>query len=148
MSGPGTLDASLSPETAPALRRQFALPDEDVEYLEALGLPWETILVGAVCWVLVHTFPLPSGFTSAKVTIAVRIVANYPGAALDMIYVFPPLSRADGKAIPSLSAFALDGKTFQQWSRHYTATNPWRVGIHTLGSHMHAAEEWLARAVV
>lgn len=147
MNSISAIDPNLSAGTASVLRRQFALPEEDVEYLDALGLSWETIIEGQVGWVLIHAFPLPSGFNQSKVTLAIRIVANYPGAALDMIYVSPPLARSDGKAIGALSPFSLDGKVFQQWSRHYTAANPWRVGIDSLGTHVHAAEEWLARAV-
>ena len=58
-----------------------------------------------------------------------RVVAGYPAAALDMIYLHPPLQRSDGQAIPAVSTCLLDGTTYQQWSRHYTPANPWRIGF-------------------
>lgn len=134
--------------TAPpaANRRQFALPEEDVEALDRTGCEWETILSGGARWLIVHGWPVPDGLSVPVVSAAVRIVEGYPAAALDMIYISPPLHRLDGRAIPALSDILLDGKTYQQWSRHYTAANPWRVGTDSVVTHLKAAEEWLKRA--
>jgi hypothetical protein len=40
---------------------------------------------------------------------------------------------------------SLDGKSFQRWSRHRTAENPWRIGRDNLGTHIILVEDWLAR---
>ncbi len=140
------MTASLSREPSPPPRREFQLPEDDVAALDALGYWWETIVFAGVRWLLVHDWPAPAEFTATRVIAAIRIVPGYPAAALDMIYLHPPLQRRDGKPIAGLSDFLLDGRTYQQWSRHYTATNPWRVGEDDVCAHLRAAEEWLCRA--
>jgi hypothetical protein len=35
------------------MRRQFQLPNEDMRFLDSLGLPWETILQGSERWVVI-----------------------------------------------------------------------------------------------
>jgi hypothetical protein len=141
----------------PALRREFDLPEEDEEYLEARGLPWETavIMEGGTrsLWLFIHDFPLPPGYSSKQdpgstplnTAIAGIRVTGYPGGALDMVYFHPPLRRTDGRPIPNLGDLMLDGKAFQQWSRHYTAANRFRIGIDNIGTHLSLVEEWLYR---
>jgi hypothetical protein len=141
----------------PTLRRDFDLPEEDEEYLEALGLPWETAVLteggSRALWLFIHDFPLPTGYSPKheqgsvaleRATAGVR-VTGYPGGALDMVYFHPPLRRTDGRDIPNLGDLTLDGRLFQQWSRHYTPTNPFRVGIDNIGTHLGLVEEWLSR---
>ena len=53
-------------------RRQFALPSQDQEFLEAYGLPWEALVEGSQ-WVLIHDFPTHAGYNHERVSIAVRI---------------------------------------------------------------------------
>jgi hypothetical protein len=127
-------------------RREFCLPEEDVAWLDSTGYCWETIVASGVRWLLVHDWPVPTGFTAGRVIVAIRIVAGYPAAALDMIYLNPPIQRRDGAAVPGLSDLLLDGATYQQWSRHYTAANSWRIGLDDVSSHLRAAEEWLRLA--
>lgn len=142
------------------LRRQFDLPEEDEDAVATLGLAWETVVVrdggGEALWLLVHEYPVPNGFvceTSAgllpadHVLVGVR-VTGYPGGKLDMAYFYPPLRRADGKAIPSVGDLAVDGKAMQQWSRHYSAANPFRVGVDTIGTHLRVMDEWLQRELL
>jgi hypothetical protein len=139
------------------LRREFELPEDDVEALEARGLEWETVILTEggrrTPWILIREYRIPPGYVArdmpaadaiATVTAGVRLV-GYPGGALDMIYVHPPLRRADGRPIRNLSDVQLDGRTFQQWSRHYTNANPFRVGLDTLVSHLSLADEWFTR---
>ncbi len=140
---------TASPDRLPqaaALRREFLLPEDDVAGLNALGYRWETIIASGGSWLLVHDWPIPPGFTATHVTAAIRIVSGYPAAALDMIYLHPPIRRSDGRPIPAVSDCLLDGTTYQQWSRHYTPANPWRIGLDDVVSHLRAAEEWLRRA--
>ena len=131
---------------ASKLRRQFALPPEDVESLDASGLPWEAIVDNGVQWVLVHSWPIPPGYEVETAAVAVRIVPGYPTAQLDMVYLHPGLVRTDKKTIAALTPFTVDGRTFQQWSRHYTAQNPWRPDLDSVTTHLHAAEEWIRSA--
>ena len=126
-------------------RRQFDLLPEDEKFLEELGLPWETIVDGSR-WAIIHDFPTHEGYNVEKVTAAIRMETGYPAAALDMVYLHPPLARKDGKPIGATQASqALDGKQFQRWSRHRTAANPWRAGFDNLGTHICLVEDWLAR---
>lgn len=129
-----------------SVRREFALPEDDQEFLDGLNLRWELVLDGGVQWLLLYEFPLPPGFNVQSVTMAIRIIPGYPAAALDMVYVSPPLGRVDGKPIPALSLCSIVGSQFQQWSRHYTAVHPWRPNIDSIASHIRAAEEWFKKA--
>ena len=79
-------------------------------------------------------------------TAAIRIETGYPKAALDMVYFHPAITRKDSKPIGATQATqAIDGKTFQRWSRHYTKENPWVIGEHSLETHIWAIEDWLMR---
>ncbi|MDP3746635.1 MAG: E2/UBC family protein [Phenylobacterium sp.] len=120
------------------MRREFELGPEDVRALDALGLTWETVRDGGVRWILIHDHPIPAGFSHLTACAAIRI-DTYPPGIIDMVYFYPPLARSDGKAINNLSVLQIDGKAFQQWSRHYG----WRSGIDTLCSHLRRVRAWL-----
>jgi hypothetical protein len=128
------------------MRREFVLPERDVLHLNSLGLPWETIgspqRGGA--HVLVHQFPVPAGYTVPTTTVALRIEPLYPDVQIDMAYFYPALSRADGRAVNTITAESIDGQTFQRWSRHRTSENPWRPGIDCLATHLGQVEHWLS----
>lgn len=127
------------------LRRQFDLLPQDREFLEDYGLEWETIVDGSQ-WVLIHDFPTHEGYNQLRVTAAIRIETGYPNTQLNMVYFFPPLAREDGKPIGATRATqAIDGKTFQRWSRHRTTQNPWNAGSDYLETHVILVEDWLAR---
>ena len=122
------------------MRRQFKLPDEDEEYLNSLGLAWETVMEGTCPWILIHLYPVPAGYTHRTATAAARVL-GYPPGMIDMVYFHPELARADGKPINATSAMQLDRKPFQQWSRHY----PWNSAEDTLATHMVRVVAWLGR---
>jgi len=127
------------------VRRQFSLPEADEASLAARRLPWETLIEAGVRWLIVHDFPVPSGYNQDKVLVAIRIETGYPDAPLDMVYVFPPLARQDGHSIGALSQQRLDGKMYQRWSRHRTPHNPWRAGEDDLTIHLQLIEYWFER---
>ena len=127
------------------MRRHFALPEADEEFLNSSGLRWETLLQSGVRWLLVHDFTVPPGYNVATVTVALRIETGYPDAQLAMAYFFPALARGDGRPIGALSSQPLDGKTFQRWSRHRTGENPWRPGIDDVSTHLMLVENWFRR---
>ena len=134
------------PEAAPALRRQASLPAGDVAYLDGLGLPWEVLAVGNVLWLVVHDHPLPPGYTAGTTSVAVRLLPGYPTTALDMAYFYPHLQRADGRAIQRAQIRqALDGETWQGWSRHRPRSNPWQPGVDSFKTHHALIEAWLAK---
>lgn len=129
------------------MRRQFRLSEEDEMCLDALGLPWETIIDQQVQWVLVQNYPIPDGYNRNTATAAVRIPPNYPTEQIDMVYFEPQLSLASGRAINALTPHTLDGRQFQQWSRHRTGQNPWRPGEDNICTHLLQADTWLKREV-
>jgi len=127
------------------MRRQFALLPEDESFLNQYGCQWETVMDGSP-WVLLHNFYTHDGYNHPAATIAVRMDAGYPDSQLDMVYVYPPLTRKDGRGIPATEATQqIDGKSFQRWSRHRTATNPWRRETDSLETHIFCIEEWFQR---
>lgn len=127
------------------LRRDFDLLAQDEKFLEEYGLPWETISDGSQ-WVLIHEFPTHDGYNHLRVTAAIRMETGYPNTELNMVYFFPALARKDGRAIGATQATqVIDGKTYQRWSRHRTAQNPWRLGVDGVDTHVFLIEDWLAR---
>src|SRR5207244_427442 len=92
---------------------------------------------------IIYGHTVPVGYNVRTVDLALRIAPDYPTAQIDMVYFSPGLSRADGKGINGLSAQRLDGRDFQQWSRHRTGQNPWRPGEDDLQTHMLLVEHWL-----
>jgi len=127
------------------MRRQFALPEADEKFLDSLGLPWETVIFNTAQWLILHNYCVPSGYNHTQTFLAVRISPGYPDTQLDMVYFSPPLARADGKVIGALTTLMLDGKTYQQWSRHRTGANPWRPGEDDLSTHVELVRHWLER---
>ena len=127
-------------------RRDFDLPEEDVEHLDARGLPWETVSEGGSLWLLVHNFPIPDGYNHRIAIAAIQIPSNYANAGLDMVFFHPALARVDGVPIPNADATQMiQNYAFQRWSRHRTTENPWRLGIDNVSTHIGLVEEWLLR---
>lgn len=126
-----------------APRRGFSLLEEDECFLNSLGLEWETAIINNENWVFIYDYLIPQGYNTNMVTLGVRVSANYPLTQLDMLYFSPSLNRLDGKPIKAISQMILDGKEFQQWSRHRTASNPWRPDVDNLSTHIPLADVWL-----
>ena len=127
------------------LRRDFDLLPQDQKFLEEYGLPWETIFDGSQ-WVLIHEFPTHEGYNHLRVTAAIRMETGYPNTELNMVYFFPALARRDGRTIGATQAQqVIDGKTYQRWSRHRTAQNPWSPGVDGVDTHVFLIEDWLVR---
>lgn len=128
-----------------SLQRDFTLLEEDEEFLQGLGLPWEAFIENGAKWVFIHNYSIPEGYNQSKVTIGIRMLAGYPQAQLDMVYINPLLARQDGQSIGALSPINLKNMQFQQWSRHRTGTNPWRPGLDNLSTHLSLIAFWLER---
>ncbi len=128
-------------------RRHFRLPEADEAALDRTGLLWETVIENNVQWVIVHERPVPTGYNHAKANTALMIPPAYADAQIDMVYFTPDLARSDGRPIPALAGHALDGKTWQRWSRHRTEENPWRPGEDDVESHLLLVDYWLRREI-
>jgi hypothetical protein len=130
------------------MKRQFQLPEQDVIYLEGLGLSWEAVNDGGMQWVIIHNYPVPPGYNVKEVSVAVKIESGYPRAQLDMAYFFPALSRLDGNPINAITVQAIDGKQYQRWSRHRTGQNPWREGVDDLSTHIALVSFWFEKEFI
>jgi hypothetical protein len=130
------------------MRRDFALSEGDQRFLERLGLPWETVLGASPAqrWVLIHDHPVPAGYNHDRVIVAIQILPGYPDGPLDMVFVFPPLARQDGRPINATQCSeAIDGNQYQRWSRHLTGSNPWRPGEDNLETYHDLVCDWFRR---
>lgn len=125
------------------VRRQFLLSSDDQEYLDNAFPGWETV---EGQWVLLHDFPIRSGFTVRSVTAAIQIPTMYPATPLDMVFFYPAVLRSDGTEIRATEyRQVIDGKEFQRWSRHYRQGS-WDPNEDNLATHVLAILDWLDRA--
>jgi len=130
------------------MRKDFTLPEEDVAYLDSIGLNWETYRESNQEWLIVHDYCLPEGYNVSVVDVLINITSGYPIAPLDMAYFNPSLLKKDGSSIKATEAIiTIDGKTWQRWSRHRTAQNPWQPGIDNIITHFLSIKYWLEREI-
>ena len=126
-------------------RRDFSLPQDDLSWLCETGNRFELIAEGRVLRVVLYDYPVPFGYDRNEVDVNVRIEPGYPDTQIDMVYVYPPLTRADGRQITAIAKDRFEDKVWQRWSRHRTPANPWRPGIDNLSTHFGLVEEWFLR---
>lgn len=124
-------------------RREFDLRPEDETFLDSLGLVWEAIVFQNLNYVIIRGAQLPDGYNVKHADIAMRLDPTYPRTQIDMAFFSPGLSRADKYPINRLTPLVIDGKSFQQWSRHRSSDNPWREGIDCLETHFYFVMYWL-----
>jgi len=124
-------------------RRQFCLPESDVEYLDSLDLKWESVVEGNVKRVVIYDYPIIDGYNVSKVNLYIKIDGGYSDTQIDMVYFFPHLERTSGAPIKAIAKEHFDGKSWQRWSRHRSKKNPWRPGVDDISTHMGLVDEWL-----
>lgn len=127
-------------------RRVFRLLKVDEEYLNGMGLHWETVMEGERRWLLLHRYTMLAGYTPETVTFALDIPKDYPQAQVDMFYFFPKVARRDGVEIPSTQVTAtVDGATYQGWSRHRKAGQAWDPSSDNVVTQLALVEHCLQR---
>lgn len=126
------------------MRRLFQLAEEDEACLTARSPNWEAIVENNTKWVIVPDFTILEGYNQRTASAAMRILPSYPDDQIDMVYFYPALALNSGRAIRQLTPFALDGKQYQQWSRHRQA-GEWRPGIDSICTHMLQVDNWLQK---
>jgi hypothetical protein len=124
-----------------SIRKDFSLPEEDVQFLDSLGLPWET-LNSAGLWLIVHDYPVPEGYNTRSCQVALTITPGYPAVEIDMAYFHPHLEKLDRKPINAISVQDIYGRSFQRWSRH-RKPGDWRPGIDNIMTHLTLVDNWL-----
>lgn len=131
-------------EGRPSLRRQFDLPEEDVEALNSAGFQWATLKEPGGTWLTIYGFVLPACFIGGETSVAISIPSGYPTAGLDMAYFHPAIVRVDGRNIPNAEASVeVGGMKWQRWSRHYTSANPRKPGEYNSVTHLHLVRHWI-----
>lgn len=143
-----TIPNEVTEGEADLTRNHFELMKDDIAYLQSLNLPYEMVLEGVVRRVLIHEFPLPTGYNVDKASVFVYLQPGYPDTQIDMAYFYPELSRADGKAIGGLTLTVFESKKWQQWSRHRTPASTWRMGEDNLSTHMTLVANWLKQELL
>ncbi|WP_172962311.1 multiubiquitin domain-containing protein [Hydrocarboniclastica marina] len=135
-------------EAAAVSALDFSLLEQDVAYLKHLGLNWETRLAGARRWLIIRDYALPSGYNHAQVDLAIEIPTAYPDAKLDMFFVHPALTLANGSGIGQTeSRENILGSVFQRWSRHLNGITRWNPLTDSVITHLAVVEESLLREV-
>ncbi|HXM49578.1 MAG TPA: E2/UBC family protein [Pyrinomonadaceae bacterium] len=117
-------------------RRAFKLPTADENFLEYRGSVWETIIEGQERWVITEDFAVPNGYNHKSVLVALLLPPTYPDVQIDMAYFSPELARSDSKMIRNLSSRQINGKDWQQWSRHRVGEDAWRPDIDNIQTHL------------
>jgi hypothetical protein len=138
-----TIPNEVTEGEGPLPRREFGLLEDDEQYLNSLGLRWETVTEGGIRRVVMHNWPVPAGYNSSAVSVNIQLPPGYPDTQIDMAYFYPPLMRADGRPIGALAPDQFDAKEWQRWSRHRAAGSAWRMGIDCLETHMALVADWL-----
>lgn len=127
--------------------RDFALLEVDEQYLDALGLVWETENSGHR-WLIIHDYPLPAGYSASRVTLALDIPPNYPQTQIDMFYVYPVVRLSAGRAITAAQTqVAIRGRSFQRWSRHRGPGSKWNPTADNVVTHLALVETAFAKEV-
>jgi hypothetical protein len=137
---PGEGGAAAVPSPA------FKLAETDVESLDAMKVEWSATkeMAGTLLLMIKH-WRIPPGYNVSEATLVLVIPQGYPDTQIDMAYFAPALTRADGKGINNISTVNWSIGTFQQWSRHRTANNPWRPGVDDVATHLSLVDDWLRR---
>lgn len=138
----------INGETASASALEFSLLEQDVAYLNHSGLKWETRIVDKRRWLIIHDHELPSGYDHEHVDLAIEIPSAYPDAKLDMFFVHPPITLANGGGIGQTeSRENILGNVYQRWSRHLNGVTRWNPLTDSVITHLAVVEESLLREV-
>jgi hypothetical protein len=131
---------------ASAPRRTFKLLAADTQYLDGLGLSWETVHEANRRWLLIHDYPMLQGLVPARPVLALDIPADYPASQIDMFYFAPFVARQDGRVIDRTQVRAsIAGVEYQGWSRHRNAGCPWDPSSDSVRTHLALVESCLAK---
>ena len=136
-------------EVAQAVRKEFALLEDDEAFLNERFALWETFVQAGRRWLVIHSFQVPTGYSGQRrVTLALEVPPNYPSAQIDMFYVFPALKLTTGMGIPNTEhCESIMGKSFQRWSRHRGQSAAWKADSDNVITHLALVESSLRKEV-
>jgi hypothetical protein len=122
------------------------LPPLDQAYLGALSPAHAVSIEGGMTCVVIPSFSLPAGFTSASADLLLRLPAGYPDLQPDMWWFCPLVQRINGQPIEATQLMEnYLGRTWQRWSRHLNA-GQWRPGLDSIESYLALVRRELRRA--
>ena len=90
----------------------------------------------------------PSGYERSELDVNIHIDPGYPDSRIDMVYLRPPLARADGRPIATLAQDRSYDKDLRRWNRLRTPdtpANPKHTGIDNRSTHFRPVEVWFSR---
>ena len=128
------------------MRRQFQLPQGDINTLEASGLAWESVVEPTGQWVLIQQRPLPAGFNIARTDVGLAIPPSYPDAQIDSVLFRDCPCPVNGAHLSKVTHYRLDGCSWHHFCRHRSKLNPWRPGLDDIASHLALVDYWLLKA--
>lgn len=132
---------------------KFKLPAKDVEYLNSLGVKWDSGSEDYESYVIIYDVGIDTNYyridgASDKVNILFMLPSGYPNTQIDMSSFYPDLSRTDGQNIPNLHRFYnVKGFEWQTWSRHRTGGEYWNPETDGIASHLAYTDLFLQREV-
>jgi hypothetical protein len=121
--------------------------DADLALLRERHGDVECIDEGSRRLVIARGQELPAHWNRRSTDILLQVPQGYPLAALDMFWVTPGLSLADGRQpqnADQLEAYA--GRTWQRFSWHYPPGHRWNPATDSLLSHLRFARVRLGQA--
>jgi hypothetical protein len=122
------------------------LPPIDQGHLEERAPGSKVTLEGGMICILIPNFALPPGFVQASADLLLRLSPGYPDVPPDMWWFHPAICRTDGRSIPGTDSHENHlGRTWQRWSRHFTA-GQWRAGVDSIESYLALVRKELASA--
>lgn len=102
---------------------------------------------GTRCLVIARGLALPAHWNRRSTDILLQVPQGYPLAALDMFWVTPGLTLADGRQpqnADQLETYA--GRTWQRFSWHYPPGSRWNPATDGILSHLRFARVRLSQA--
>lgn len=113
------------------------LPFEDLNFLNNTYTDkWTIFEENRLKLLKIVDFEIPDGYKHKKVDLIIIIPPMYNSVQLDMAYFFPQLKRNDNKVIDRATDRNMEGKLYQQWSRHRTSDSEWIVGEDNIETHI------------
>jgi len=129
-------------------RRDFALLEIDEDFLSRRFAHWETRTEADRRWLFIYGYPLPDGYSERAVTLALEVAVSYPGAQIDMFYLYPAAALTSGGALANTDARVdIGGASYQRWSRHRGAGSEWQPDRDNVITHLALVESALAKEV-
>jgi len=121
--------------------------DVELQVLRERQVVIERINDGARALIVIRALELPSHWNCRNTDILFQVPQGYPLAAMDMFWVTPGLSLADGRQPQNADLIeTYSGQAWQRFSWHYPPGHQWNPGTDGLLSHLRFARMRLGQA--